>query len=158
MARNPTDVEVDVYPDLEWTADGGVWSSGPGQTAAARTGSDGFSALVFVQDYAGQVGLTALALMSLMMLMRIIKKATPIPSDIDALQGFDSEDMPHEEQVLTMGRQPVGQAQVTGSLLTGQEVDDETLRYQELGREVSKLVEDDPESTAQLIRRWVQDA
>lgn len=157
MAKNPTDVEVDIYPDLEWTAEGGVWSSGPGQAAAAQTGSDGFSPFALAQDYAGQVGLTVLALMSLMMLMRIIKKATPIPSDIDARQGLNSDDPPHEEQVLTVGRQPVGQAEVSGSLLTGQEVDDETLRYQELGREVSKLVEDDPESTAQLIRRWIQE-
>ncbi|MCH7884010.1 MAG: hypothetical protein IIC01_02055, partial [Planctomycetes bacterium] len=119
---------------------------------------DGFSPFALAQDYAGQVGLTVLALMSLMMLMRIIKKATPIPSDIDARQGLNSDDPPHEEQVLTVGRQPVGQAEVSGSLLTGQEVDDETLRYQELGREVSKLVEDDPESTAQLIRRWIQEA
>lgn len=158
MAKNPTDVEVDIYPDLEWTAEGGVWSSGPGQAAAAQTGSDGFSPVALAQDYAGQVGLIVLALMSLMMLMRIIKKATPGPSDMDARLGLDSEDLPHEEQVLTVGRQPVGQAEVSGSLLTGQEVDDDTLRYQELGREVSKLVEDDPESTAQLIRRWIQEA
>lgn len=157
MARNPADVEVDVYPDLEWTAEGGVWSRGPGPAAAARTGSDGFSPFAFVQDYAGQFGLTVLALMSLMMLMRIIKKATPVPTDIDARRGLEPEDLPHEEPVLTVGRHPVGQAEVSGSLLTGQEVDDETLRYQELGREVSKLVEEDPESTAQLIHRWIQE-
>lgn len=158
MARNPTDVEVDVYPDLEWTAEGGVWSRGPGPAAAARTGSDPFSPFAFVQDYAGQFGLTVLALMSLMMLMRIIKKATPVPTDIDARLGLDPEDQPHEEPVLTVGRQPVGQAEVSGSLLTGHEVDDETLRFQELGREVSKLVEEDPESSAQLIRRWIHEA
>jgi flagellar biosynthesis/type III secretory pathway M-ring protein FliF/YscJ len=36
-------------------------------------------------------------------------------------------------------------------------VDDDTLRFQELGEEVSKLVESDPQGTAALLRRWVEE-
>ena len=55
------------------------------------------------------------------------------------------------------GPQPVGKAAVSDSLLVAREVDDETLRYQELGEEVAKLVEADPEGAAELIRRWMED-
>ena len=34
----------------------------------------------------------------------------------------------------------------------------DTLRFQELGEEVSKLVESDPEGAAALIRRWVEES
>ena len=51
---------------------------------------------------------------------------------------------------------PVGQAEVSESLLTGKEVDAGTLRNQELAREVSKMVEDDPAGTAELLRRWIE--
>jgi flagellar biosynthesis/type III secretory pathway M-ring protein FliF/YscJ len=61
-----------------------------------------------------------------------------------------------EEPILGLGTQAIGQAIVSSdSVLTGREVDDDTLRFQELGEEVSKLVESDPEGTAALLRRWV---
>ena len=43
------------------------------------------------------------------------------------------------------------------SFLTGREVDPETLRYAELGNEVSSMVKQNPESAAQLLRRWVEE-
>jgi flagellar biosynthesis/type III secretory pathway M-ring protein FliF/YscJ len=64
-------------------------------------------------------------------------------------------DEPAVEPLLTVGRRSIGQAEVSDTFLTGHEVDDDTLRYQELGREVSQLVADDPESAAHLLRRWI---
>ncbi len=157
MAKSPSDVEVDVYPDLEWTANGGIWSSSPGSPVTAQAGSEGLGPFGFLQAYGPQAGLTVLALMSILMMLRIIKKAAPA-TGAEARFGSEPPDTRDEEALLTVGGIPVGQAEVSGSLLTGQEVDGDTMRYQELGRQVSKLVEDDPEATAQLIRRWIHES
>ncbi len=155
MARNPEDVEVDVYPDVEWSVEGGSWSRAPGGTGVVQAGADGLDPLGLLRTYGPQAGLGVLALMSLFMVSRIANRASRAASGVAAMDiaGGPSGDEP----LLASGAYPIGQAAVSESVLTGREVDVETLRYQELGEEVSKLVEKDPEGSAQLIRRWIED-
>ena len=87
------------------------------------------------------------------MMTRIAKKATPKPSAPGTKVELDKH--AGDEPILTIESHPVGQATAPESMLVGREVDEETLRYQELGTEVSKMVEEDPEGAAQLIRRWI---
>ena len=49
------------------------------------------------------------------------------------------------------------QATPSDGFLVGKEVDDDVLRYQELTGEVAKLVGDDPEGTADMLRRWMEE-
>jgi flagellar biosynthesis/type III secretory pathway M-ring protein FliF/YscJ len=65
---------------------------------------------------------------------------------------------PEEEIVMSVGSSAVGKAEVSESMLTGKEVDPETLRFQEIGKEVSQMVENDPAGSADLIRRWLNDS
>jgi flagellar biosynthesis/type III secretory pathway M-ring protein FliF/YscJ len=153
MARDPADVQVDVYPDMDWTASEPAWN-GAADTAGALAGAQGLDPLGFVQTYAAQLGLVFLALTSLFMMMRIIRKSPPIPGQGRG-RAAEGVDEPAVEPLLTVGRRSIGQAEVSDTFLTGHEVDDDTLRYQELGREVSQLVADDPESAAHLLRRWI---
>ncbi|MBU0717078.1 MAG: hypothetical protein KJ749_02425 [Planctomycetes bacterium] len=154
MADDPNDVEVDVYPDMEWSADGGGWSQVPGGVAAAVRGSDEFDAVGLARTYGPQAGLLTLALMSMFMMMRVVRKSSEV-----ARTGRKSHGpgVPDDSGTLAVGPHAVGRAEVSESLLAGREVDDDTLRYQELGEEVSKMVESDPEGAAELLRRWVTD-
>lgn len=156
MAKDPADVQVDVYPDMDWTAAGPVISGGPATTSALAS-TQGMDPVGFVRTYGAQLGLVFLALTSVFLMMRIIRKAPPIPSAGPGMTG-EGPDESTEEPLLTVGRRTIGQAEVSDTFLTGHEIDDDTLRYQELGREVSQLVADDPESAAHLIRRWIGEA
>ncbi len=153
MAKNAGDVQVDVYPDLEWTADGSGWSRSPGDIMHAEQAADGLSTMTLVRTYGPQAGLAVLAVMSLLMLTRVVRKSG---DDAAARRSYLSEgDQP--EISLAVESEAVGQAEASASSLAGRELDPDTLRFQELGKEVSKMVEEDPEGTAELIRRWVQD-
>ena len=157
MARSPKDVVVDVYPDLEWSAEGG-WSRLPGATEAAHAGTDALTAVNLVQSYGPQAGLSLLALTSLMMMWRIARRAAPPElrrKESAGRMGIDPK--PGEEPLLSVGPHSVGKAEASDSLLTGREIDESTLRWQELGREVTRMVEEDPESAAELVKRWVDE-
>jgi len=154
MANDPDDVQVDVYPDMDWTSEGGGWSVTPAGIVLAGGGGDEFDSIGLLTTYGPQAGLGILALASLVMMLRIAKSAAPT---VRRAEASHEELHASDEPLLTVGSYPVGQAEASGSLLTGQEVDGEALRFQELGEEVSSLIKEDPEGTANLIRRWVED-
>lgn len=153
QVADPNDVQVDVYPDMDWTSAEGGWSTTPAGVTMA-TASDGLDSMDMLTAYGPQAGLALLALVSMVMMMRIAKGAVP-PTDLDADEG--QELSTGDEPMLTVGSFPVGQASASGSMLTGQEVAGEDLRYQELGSEVSALIREDPEGAAQLIERWIDE-
>jgi flagellar biosynthesis/type III secretory pathway M-ring protein FliF/YscJ len=156
MARNPDDVVVDVYPDMEWGEGGNTWSRVPGGAALASAGADGLDSVGMVRSYGPQVGLALLAMTSLFMMLRIVKKAAPVNLP-DWAKNYEPSKSADDEPILSADGQAVGQAEVSESFLTAREVDDRTLRFQEISREVSKLVEQDPENAAELLRRWAND-
>jgi|GEM_PF-2183512 len=149
------DVDVYVYPDMDWSVEGGTWNASPGEIAMA-TAQDGLDAIGLAKTYGPQIGLGVLSLFSMFMMLRVVKN---VPHAVEVSDRATEEEVSEgHEQVLTVGAHPVGKATVSESLLVGQEVDDNTLRYQELGQEVSKLVEEDPQGAAELIRRWMEDS
>jgi len=157
MARNTDDVEVAVFPDVEWSADGGSWSRQPGAPPIVEARSDGMDTFGLLRTYGPQAGLGFLAMMSLFFVSRLANRASTVTSGAFRSTGRPGSSAT-QEPILSSGAAPIGQAVVSSdSVLTAREVDDDTLRYQELGEEVSKLVESDPEGTAALIRRWVEE-
>ena len=53
------------------------------------------------------------------------------------------------EEVQTMDA-----AMLSEGVLEGQEVDEESLRFQNYTEQVSKMVEGDPQTAAELLQRW----
>lgn len=153
QARQPEDVNVDVYPDMEWNAEGGVWSQAPVGVAAGIAGVDAMSTLEMARTYGPPVGLGVLAVMSILMLSRIARKSVSLAERKKEEDGDPME----EGGVLTVGQYPVGEAEASASMLAAKEVDPATLKYQEIGDEVARMVEEDPQGGAQLIRRWVEE-
>ena len=91
------------------------------------------------------------------MMMRIVRKSTEIMAKERQASG-DLSDSADETISLKVGSEAVGQAETSGSLLAGQEIDPESLRFQEIRQEVSKMAREDPTGSADLIRRWVQES
>jgi flagellar biosynthesis/type III secretory pathway M-ring protein FliF/YscJ len=156
MATDPRAVEVDVYPDMEWTAEGGEWRLAPTGVALSHEAGESFDTASLVRSYGPQVGLGTLALVSLFMMMRVVRQSAA-NTGAGRRRVRDAEQAQEDEPVLRVGPQAVGQAELSEGLLTGKEVDSTTLRYQELAQEVSRMVEEDPAGTAELIRRWAED-
>ncbi len=157
MAKDPRDVHVDVYPDMGWRADGAAVGPLPGGVAVSQAGPPSLDALGFVRSYGPLVGLSSLALISMVMMMRMVRRSTDL-LDTRRQDRADSGGQGDPEQFLTVGPRAIGQAEVSEGLLTGQEVDEVALRQQELSGEVSKMIEDDPSIAADLIRRWVEES
>ena len=162
MAKDPKNVQVNVYPDVEWSASGSSLSQLPGVATVVEARTESIDAMDMARDYGPQLGLATLALVSMFMMMRIVRsvpKPPPLPEVETAKaagskpssEGADEE----QEQLLVAGTSPVGKAATSETLLIAREIDDQTLRFQQLGEEVSKLVESDPEGAAGLIRRWL---
>ncbi len=155
MANDIRDVVVDVYPDMEWSSEGGMWSRAPGQVAAVQEGVEILDAVELLRTYGPQLGLTVLALMSFVMMMRVARKSSDIVGKRKAV-GLETQQDLEVEPILSAGVKAVGQAELSDSVLTAKEVDEATVRFEELGDEVSKMVDQDPDGAANLIRRWVE--
>jgi flagellar biosynthesis/type III secretory pathway M-ring protein FliF/YscJ len=122
-----------------------------------QASADGLDTTGLLRLYGPQAGLGLLALMSLFFVTRLASRASTVSAGAHRTIPHPSPNV--EEPMLNVGSQTIGKAIVSSdSVLTGREVDEDTLRYQELGEEVSKLVESDPEGTAALLRRWVEES
>ncbi len=153
MADNPEDVRVGIYPDMQWTAASDGWQIASGETGAGAVDVLGDDTMTLVGTYGPSVGLALMAMVSMFMVSRMTRKSEDAASDEASMDiNIEAGDEPY----LAGEGNPVGQAALSESLLMGREVDDESLRYQELGDEVSRLVENDPKGAAALIRRWVE--
>ncbi len=155
------DVNVDVYPDMIWTASGGSWSPSPGAaTAMAVEASGGAGAVELMTRYGPQGALACLALVSMFMMMRIVRKSAanmpPIPEDPTADQDLEEDE--ESDEVLAVGAGAVGQAQLGDSFLTAKELDDEMLHEIQMTSEVARMVEEDPEGAAGLLKTWIVEA
>ncbi len=61
------------------------------------------------------------------------------------------------EELLTVEGGPVGKAQPTQPILEGREVDEYTLKSQQIVEQVNDLVKDDPDAVASMLRKWIEE-
>jgi flagellar biosynthesis/type III secretory pathway M-ring protein FliF/YscJ len=166
MAKSASDVTVDVYPDVDWGESGPTWQSMPGdlsggQMVQAGPGPDEWIGLL--RGYGPPAGLGLLAMLSLGLMLRVVRKSAEVVDGPSALGGaapagpaVSPVGSEREEPVLLSGMEPVGQAAAPDGFLVGKEVTDATLRYQELSREVSRLINADPAAAAEMLRQWIE--
>ena len=152
-------VQVDFYYDLA-PANGvyadGLMMGGMGPTAAAGVGTQWWwSAL---ERHLPQIVLGLLGLLGIGAMLRMVRRTAPTPESHrpPASPSGSSESGAGQEAILTVDGGAVGMAAVSEGYLTGHEVDDETMRAVELRKQVSTMVDKNPESAADLIRRWVE--
>ncbi|MGB9626583.1 MAG: hypothetical protein ACPMAQ_17145, partial [Phycisphaerae bacterium] len=151
----------DSHIQVDWFYDAPL----PGM-AVVEAGA-GNEVMGWVKAYAGQAGLGALAIVSLLAMMMVVRRASaapilpgeepppePLPLSRHARKARAAE--PGIDPEIFVAGSPVGEAQVTEGLLVGREVDENAVRAQQVVEQVSQLIEDDPDTAAALVKRWVE--
>lgn len=128
-------LHVDVYTDVAPVAVGAP------QAASA-------SVSLLVTDHVKELALGALAVVSLLMMVTIVKKGSPAPIAAPQPAPKPAMTMSHTEEA-------VGEAVETNAVLDGMELDDDAVKSQQMLQQVSNLVSEDPDAAAAMVKRWM---
>ncbi len=124
-------------------------------TAAAAAPLD---YLALVKGWGPQAGLGLLAMFSLFMVFRIVKRAqvSIAEAGVKAVpSGIAASDTPLE--VLAGGPEAVGEALEMEGVMVGHEVDESVVRTQQIIKQVDQMVQDDPASVAGVVEQWLKE-
>ncbi len=131
------------------------------QFGAAMQAGAGDGMLSLVRTYGGKAGLGALAFVSLVMMLMMVRRVSEGPvlpgEEPPSRQLIRVKGRRKADEVLEMsvGDEPVGEAEISGALLVGREVDERTLHTQEVVGQVVEMIKDDPDTTVSILRRWM---
>lgn len=129
------------------------------QTVAVA--SEGPDVSGYLERYGAQAGLAMLALISIGLMLRMVRKA-PIGPQIPAhlLEQNEREildpDLPLRNRILTgENTAPLGDVFGGETMLEGHELDEHAVKTRQLVTQVAELVSKDPERASEMINRWV---
>jgi flagellar biosynthesis/type III secretory pathway M-ring protein FliF/YscJ len=144
---------------VDWFHDGmSTQLSGPAAQAAAGEGM-----IQLVRTYGGKAGLGALAALSLVMMLMLVRRVAegpvlpgeqPPASRMIRMRGGRRKGQAGVD--MTFADEVVGEAEASDALLVGKEVDERTLHRQKVVDQVVEMVKDDPEASVGILRRWVE--
>jgi flagellar M-ring protein FliF len=142
---------------VDWYYDGPAEAAVPAEAAS-------LSALTLVKGYGPHVGLGVLAVLSLLMVWRIARKApvSAVPAGAGmaaagAGAGIGTGSVSMPLRTLGGGPQPVGEAQEIDGILMGHEVDKETVRTQQIVKQITQMAKDDPAAVSGVVDFWLKD-
>lgn len=172
-------IRAQVKPLINATGDEQVqvdyfYDAPPAQAEVALASSSNLRDLL--AEYGRPVSLAALAALSLTLMLMLVRKAQP-PAPVrleTAGAGVsrggaggvggggiqlnpDGTFRRQPEEVLTVEGGPVGKAQPTQPILVGREVDEQTLKSEQIIEQVNNLVKDDPDAVASMLRKWIEE-
>jgi len=129
-----------------------VYGAEPAQAGAAD------SMLSYVQAYGGKAGLGVLAVVSLIMMLMMVRRAgegSVLPGEERPGAGRGRRAKKLQELDGLEADEPIGEAEITEHLLMGREVDETTLRSQKMVEEVSDLIKSDPNTAVSVLQSWI---
>lgn len=113
--------------------------------------SQGAGLLALAGSNAKDVAVALLAVVSLFMVARMVKKSTP-PAPVRP------EPVVPTEPVISDNVEPVAGVVGEGeAMLTGREIDPSDVEARQMSQQVEALVKDDPDLTAALVKRWLEE-
>ncbi len=145
-AVDEKNVEVAWYYDqVPQLASAGV----PGATAESDT------MVGLVKAHASQLGLGMLACFSLLMMLMMVRKGPGTTTRAKEFHHPALAKQKEELSLLSTGVETIGEVAESETALEGHEVDEGTVQSQHRIQQVTDLVKEDPETAANLIRRWL---
>jgi flagellar biosynthesis/type III secretory pathway M-ring protein FliF/YscJ len=136
--KGDDDLSVDMYPDLA-----------VGGTMVMATASSPLSSPVgSVTVYGKQIGIGALAIISLFMMSSMVRKSTPAPV-------VAAPSAPPPPSVLTAAENLAGEVGMSNATLDGMEMDEDAVKTQQMLDQVTTMVKENPEGAAALVKRWL---
>ncbi len=103
---------------------------------------------LMLTDHAREIALGVLAVASLLLVSNMVRKASPAPAVATAAQ-------PRPVPPLLSSDDTIGEVSEGKPLLDGMELDEESVKAQEMLGQVSQLVDDNPDAAANLVKRWL---
>jgi flagellar biosynthesis/type III secretory pathway M-ring protein FliF/YscJ len=139
---DPNSVNVDTYSDAMPTL-----AAATDKTASASTSSLPFG----IGNYGKEIAIGLLAVVSLFMVSTMVKKgaAAPIPVSLADLE----PPPPVVPDEIIAGEVGAGH-----QMLDGMELDDDSVRAQQMIEQVSTMVKENPDGAASLVKRWLNRA
>jgi flagellar biosynthesis/type III secretory pathway M-ring protein FliF/YscJ len=147
-------VAVDTYPDLAPVVEA------PSQAASGVS--------LMLGSHAKEIALGALALISLFMVSMMVRKSGPaLATTAGSLATLPDEDAGKTVDAvlakagikpgvkLNLSPEDAAEVGEGGHTLDGVELDDDTVRAQQVVEQVSAMVKENPETAANLIKRWM---
>jgi flagellar biosynthesis/type III secretory pathway M-ring protein FliF/YscJ len=118
------------------------------------------------KTFGPQVGLGMLALISLFGVMRIAKKAqggvgqsksAPMGNLAWAGAGGPGVSLVGDEPLAPLGGSPktVGEATEIDGVMVGHEVDERTVRVQQIAKQIGQMIKEDPVVAAGIVQHWL---
>lgn len=149
-----TEAEDENLVVVDWYYD--IAEEGAAAPVAAQAGVASLA-----KEYGPKVGLGLLAAFSLFMVLRVAKKAQvamaePGTAGSAATAGME-EGTEGPLETLVGGATVEGEVQEMGGVLIGHEVDESMIRTQQLVKQISQLVEEDPASAAGIVNHWLDE-
>jgi flagellar biosynthesis/type III secretory pathway M-ring protein FliF/YscJ len=137
---NEQDVAVSPYPDQM-----------PPMAAAAQETPTGSGAAMtgMLRAHVKEIAIGGLALISLFMVMSMVRKGTVTPVIAPPVELSEVVPLATDENI-------AGEAGEGAAMLDGMELDDDTIKAQQMVQQVSTMVKENPEGAASLVRRWLE--
>jgi len=120
----------------------------PDLPVSQQTVAAGASVAGVVGEHGKEIGVAVLAMLSLFMVSMMVRKGTP--------PNLVPEPPPEEETKSLDGNETVvGSAAAGKGNLEGIELDEETVKAQQMVEQVQVMVQTNPEAAANLVKRWL---
>jgi flagellar M-ring protein FliF len=143
---------------VDWFHDDATVAMAPVMEAGSQD-----SVMALAKTYGSKLGMGALGVVSLFMMLMMVRKVSegpvlpgeaPPPPLPRVRPGRRSAS--DDPQMMIVGRGPVGEAEVTEQLLVAKEVDERTVRTQQVVEQVNQLIREDPSSSVSILQRWIE--
>ena len=145
---------VRMFHDMAMMGGGGVGGAGgPGAIGSGGEPTDLLARIGLSESVVKFISLGGLAIISLAMMFLMVRRATT------------HEELPSPEELI--GIPPaladtesdlIGEAGESIPALEGVEIDEESIRRQEMLEQITTLVNDSPDEAAHLMKKWIQDS
>lgn len=103
---------------------------------------------MMIVDHVKEIAIGVLALISLLMVSNMVRKATPAP----VVAAYEA---PRPVAPLGIGDEAIGEAIEGTQALDGVELDPDSAKAQQILTQVSEMVSANPDSAAALVKRWL---
>lgn len=139
---------------VDWFHDDAVVKFGDTPVEAAS--SEGV--LNLARAYGGKVGLGVLAVFSVLMMLMMVRKVGegPVLPGEEPPPPIARNRRRADANPMTVAKPPVGEAELTENLLVAKEIDEHTVRTQQVVEQVTELVKQDPDSSVSILQQWIQ--
>jgi flagellar biosynthesis/type III secretory pathway M-ring protein FliF/YscJ len=112
-------------------------------------GGSASSVLAMVSDHVKEIAIGLLAVVSLFIVSSMVRKTSPVTTTMTTPMEL------REVAALAPHEDIAGEAREGSAMLDGMELDEDTIKAQQMVEQVSTMVEENPDAAASLVKRWL---